>query len=330
MKKHSLSTACVLLLYTSVTLLLPACRPTPVSPPASEPEASRAAPPDAAAKPQNETIARRLPESRIAAPDKDLAARRVEYNTLLSVRPGKATRDGSWRYRATRQGQVVGFEFSNHGGNRILPPRRDAVKNQFFTRDFQFRFDERARQDIHLVVADWVPSRDRVFRLSELMNSVMLFFPRTFLPAIVNSQKRNIVTLPTGEEVEFDAATHEVTGGVLSEAPVDLQTDRAARKFPGVEYQGKGVAVRANSRGADPRIGTTSLITTGTPAQGCTKDGPCNQCEVPSKDLWEQTGAARFKFATDTDFDRFLLARCGFGLPRIGADFAIAVSAGHR
>lgn len=337
MEKHPLSTACALLLYASVILLLPACRPTPVSPPASEPapEAPRAeplepdtqapaVPRDGAAGPQKETIARRLPESRIAAPDKDLAARRVEYNTLLGVRPGEATRDGSWRYRATRQGQVVGFEFSNHGGNRILPPRRDAVKNQFFTRDFQFRFDERARQDIHLLIADWVPSRDRVFRLSELMNSLMLFFPRTFLPAIVNWQKRNIVTLPTGEEVEFDAATHEVIAGVLSETPVDLQPDRAARKFPGVEYQGKGVMVRANSRGADPRIGTTSLITTGAPAQSCAKDSSCNQCEVPSQELWEQTGAARFKFSTDADFDRYLVERCGFGLPRIGAGFAVA------
>jgi hypothetical protein len=82
--------------------------------------------------------------------------------------------------------------------------------------------------------------------------------------------------------------------------------------------------VRANSRGADPRIGTTSLITTGAPAQSCAKDSSCNRCEVPSKELWEQTGAARFKFSTDADFDRYLLERCGFGLPRIDAGFAVA------
>lgn len=327
--------------FCIVTLIVAACRSTPVSPPSppepaaetekTEPpepptpaESSKAPPEPPPAKSQKEMIARLLPESRIATPEKDLAPRRVEYNTVLNVRPSERSQNGSWRYRVTRQGHIVGFEFSNHGGNRILPPRRDPIRNQFFTRDFQFRFDERARQDIHLMVSDWVPSRDRVFRLSELMNSLMLFFPRDFLPAIVTWQNRNLVTLPTGEEVAFDAASHEVIAGVFSEAPVDLNPDRSTRNFPAVAYRGKGVTIRANSRGADPRIGTTSLVTTGTPPQNCDKGALCSQCEVPSKDLWEQTGAARFKFATDADFDRFLLFRCGFGLPRIGAELAVA------
>ena len=63
------------------------------------------------------------------------------------------------------------------------------------------------------MISDWVPSRDRVFRLSELMNSLMHFFPRSYLPAIANAGERNIVTLPTGEEVEFNAVTKEILGG---------------------------------------------------------------------------------------------------------------------
>jgi hypothetical protein len=47
------------------------------------------------------------------------------------------------------------------------------------------------------------------------MNSLMLFFPRKFLPAIVNVGERNIVNLPTGEAIEFDASTHEIRGGVF-------------------------------------------------------------------------------------------------------------------
>jgi hypothetical protein len=35
----------------------------------------------------------------------------------------------------------------------------------------------------------------------------------------------------------------------------------------------------------------------------------------------------RFKFSTDKDFDRFLIARCGFGLPNNSADFAAAPAA---
>ena len=343
MKKSLLSKARVRLLCAAMIFLVPGCRSTPVAPPGApeafpesqktEPSATRMpsetakspeVPPASASKPQKEIIARLLPESLIAAPAKDSAGRRVEYNTKLNNRPGDSPRNSSWRYRSTHLGQIVGFEFSNPGGNRILPPRRDAVKNQFFGRDFQFRFDDRARQDIHLMISDWVPSRDRVFRLSELMNSLMLFFPRTFLPAIVSWRNRNIVTLPTGEEVEFDALTHEIVAGVFSENPVDLNPDRSTRKFPGIEYSGKGLAIRANARGADPRMGPSTLITTGTPAQNCDKGILCSQCEVPAKELWEQTGAARFKFATDPELDRFLLARCGFGLPQLEPGLASA------
>ncbi len=221
-----------------------------------------------------------------------------------------------WQYRMNRQNRIVGFEFSNHGGNRILPERYDISKNLLFSRDFQFRFDDRARQDIHLAVTDWAPSADRQFRLSGLMNSVFHFFPRHLLPAISYSDGRYIVTLPTGEQSEFDAITHEIVNGVLSEAPVDLAPNRAARKFPAVSYSGKGVLVRVNARGADPRIGTTATITTGSPPADC-KGKRCDVCQVPSRELWTQSGAIRFKFSTDSEFDRYLQSRCGFGLPVI-------------
>src|SRR5512135_426012 len=205
MKEVCRSRASIFLLVLSIGLLMAACRSTPVAPPSEPrtegPESEQpqddgskiamppASPAETASKPAQETIARHLPESRIGKPEKDLAARRVEYNTVLNTRANGAPRsETAWRYRATRRGEIVGFEFSNYGGNRILPPHRDAAKNQFFSRDFQFRFDERARQDIHLLVSDWVASRDRTFRLSELMNSLMLFFPRNFLPAIVNAR----------------------------------------------------------------------------------------------------------------------------------------------
>ena len=273
---------------------------------------------------KNALIPRFLPESIISAPEKDLASRRLEYNTTLSSRTALTGADTEWHYRITKAGHIVGFEFSNHGGNRILTPKRDAPKNIFFTRDFQFRFDERARQDINLMVTDWVPSRDRQFRLSELMNSIFHLFPRNYLPAIATLNGRNTVTLPTGEEIEFNAKTHEIVGGAMAESPVDLNPDRSARRFPSVEYTGKGILVRANSRGSDPRFGTTATITTGTPTPNCDKGLACNQCKVPARELWDQSGAERFKFPTDQEFDRFLLARCSFGLPRNQTGYAIA------
>jgi len=41
---------------------------------------------------------------------------------------------------------------------------------------------------------------------------------------------------------------------------------------------------------------------------------------VPSKELWDQNGAVRFKFSTDAQFEQFLMARCGFGLPKLDVD----------
>ena len=267
-------------------------------------------------------ISRTLPESIVRSPDKDPASPRLAYNTIIGTRSPDTPKGRGWNFRKTTAGQVVGFEFSNPGGNRILPPRRDAAKNQFFTRDFHFRFDDRARQDIYLLITDWSPSRDRQFRLSELMNTMLLFFPRSVLPAIVNHHGRNIVTLPTGEEVEFDAQSHEILGGALAEAPVDLNPDRNLRKYPAVHYTGKGLAVRADARGADPRVGTIAVITYGAPAESCDNGAPCRQCLVPARELWNQIGALRFKFSTDAEFERFLRARCQFGLPKLADDGA--------
>jgi hypothetical protein len=271
-------------------------------------------PPPAPPKP---VINRSLPESIIGFPDKDPATRQLAYNTKIGTRSAEAAEGANWHYRRTNVGEIVGFEFSNHGGNLILPPSRDAARNQFYTRDFQFRFDDRARQDISLVITDWAPSRDRQFRLSELMHSVLHFFPRRYLPAIASFDGRHIITLPTGEEVSFDARTHEIKAGVFSEAPVDLNPERRARRFPAVAYSGKGILVRADARGADPRIGTIATITNGSPPPLCDKGAACSQCQVPARELWDQSGALRFKFATDAEFDRFLRARCQFGLPQI-------------
>jgi len=296
----------------------------PTSPTAPSTDVKAPKSPELSNKPAKEIIARVLPESLIAPPTKSSASSSVDYNTLIATRSPASQQKSGWRYRTTRRGEIVGFEFSNYGGNRILPPRRDASKNQFYSRDFQFRFDERARQDIHLMISDWVPSRDRVFHLSEIMNSLMLFFPRKVLPAIVNAGETNIVNLPTGEAIEFDASTHEIRGGVFLEAAVDVNADGSARKFPGIEYRGKGLLLRVDARGKDPRIGNIATITIGMPPENCTGGSGCNRCQVPSKELWHQTGAERFKFSSDGEFDQFLIARCGFGVPALSADATVA------
>jgi hypothetical protein len=290
--------------------------------------------PSAVTRQENETpseIARQtiipvpFPESVLAVPVTNTTSAQLKYDTVVFGRTFDSFSSG-WQYRVNRNNQIVGFEFSNRGGNRILPNRYDIDKNLLFTRDFQFRFDDRARQDIHLAVTDWAPSADRQFRLSELMNTVMYFFPRNYLPAITSLDGRYVVTLPTGEQIEFNALTREILSGVFAEAPVDLTPNRATRKFPAVTYGGKGVVVRVNARGADPRLGTTATITTGSPAADCSKGRNCDQCQVPSRELWNQNGAVRFRFSTDAEFDQYLRSRCGFGLPVIESNFVVVSS----
>ena len=57
------------------------------------------------------------------------------------------------------------------------------------------------------------------------------------------------------------------------------------------------------------------------------RDKPCGRCEVKPQELWHQSGAARFKFATDESFDRFLRERCGFGLPSLEKETTTAAAA---
>jgi hypothetical protein len=308
----------------------PAAPETPQAPPPSPNSDDKIAPP--ASDSQSSTItrgrsiARTLPESAIKPPEMELASLELKYDTMLSSRSPTNGQAAGWLYRRNRKGSIVGFEFSNHGGNRILTPRQDVSKNLFFTRDFQFHFDDRARQDMHLKISDWSPSSDKTFRLSELMNSVLLFFPRHYLPAIAATTDTYIVTLPTGEEVEFDAKTREVTNGVFREAPVDLNPNRSAREFPRIFYTGRGIMVRAVARGADPRLGTTAIIATGSPTVQCQLPGSCGQCSVAAKELWTQTGAVRFRFAKDQEFNEFLRTRCGFGIPALAPTGSVSQS----
>lgn len=261
-------------------------------------------------------ISRRFPESTLTAPELDRAPGRVEYQNRVSSRQQERKQAHGWKYREDRAGRVVGFEFSNHGGNPILPPHYDGSKNLFYTRDFQFRYEGRARQDIHLIVSDWVPSYNQGFRLSGILNSIWLFFPRRFLPAIVQDGDRTILTLPTGEDVIFDSRSFEIIGGVLEESPVDLSHDRNKRQFPAIKYTGEGLWLRADSRGSDPRISTVALIGVGANHPSC-RNGDCNICKIPAQELWQQTGAANFKFATDHDWGRHLHQRCNLAIPDV-------------
>ncbi len=197
--------------------------------------------------------------------------------------------------------QVVGFNFTNTGGNRVVPPKERGI-GMGPDRQFSFVFPRGARQDIHLELTD-IPNEF----LSQMMESYFYFFPRTNLPAIIwpaadASDQTVQVILPTGEMVKFDPVSKQMTGGVLAEtAPIDLNPNRFNRKFAAIAYSGTGVVVRVDTRGADPRLGTVATVQKG-----------AQTCKVPSKLLFNQDPESdvEFLFATDADFNAFLIKQC--------------------
>ncbi len=188
------------------------------------------------------------------------------------------------------------FKLSNNGPNRIV------AKGESRSREWGFHFEGNARQDLGFSVTD-APNGT----ISQLQESYFMLFPRVSLPTIRLVGNRQVVTLPTGETVTFNAQTKEIIGGVLSED--GAMTSGGAKLDPAkISYRGSGVAVRVDSRGSEPRLNRNGTAT-------ITKQG--RVCKVPIKDLWpnqSENSPVHFKFATDEPFNAYLKKKCGFGL----------------
>lgn len=238
------------------------------------------------------------PESIISPPARDTILPHVPGSSLTISSIGNYDLSIN---ETTRE--VIGFDLYNHGANRIIPKESEIGMGP--DRQYSFSFQDRARQDIILMVSD-SPSE----YLSHRMESYFYFFPRVNLPAIqwdeTDPTKPNAtVTLPTGEPVTFNGKTMEVIGGVLEElAPIDLNPDRFKRKFAQIRYQGQGLMIRVDRRGADPRLGTTATLTLGS-----------KTCKLPSALLFNQDPQSQveFLFPTDEEFNSFVKKKCGFG-----------------
>lgn len=188
------------------------------------------------------------------------------------------------------------FHLTNRGPNAIVSAGNSR------SRQWSFEFEGNARQDLSLAISD-APNAT----ISQTQESYIMLFPRKTLPHIRVEGNRQIVTLPTGETVVFNAQTREVIGGVLTEnGPM---TSGGKQLSPAkVSYQGQGVMVRVDSRGNDPRHQPRGTAT-------ISKQG--RTCKVPVKDLWPnqaQNSAFHFKYFSDSDFDTYLKQKCGFGL----------------
>src|SRR4030095_12923740 len=113
MKKDWLqSTRIAALFCAAVLLVVPACRSTPVTRPTIPeipPEGPEASPPKvelptetsapgSPPKTASQPLPRLLPESLISPPEKEIASRRLEYNTMISSRAGESSSVSGLQY----------------------------------------------------------------------------------------------------------------------------------------------------------------------------------------------------------------------------------------
>ncbi len=211
---------------------------------------------------------------------------------FITSRQGK---DSSWtdRYVSDKKEglRYTGFKLTNVGENKIAgKPLKPSERVQ---REWDFVTQDSSKRETYLWVTDDAGSG----KLSQLMESVIVIIPRKMKPTteIVNEDLH--VTLTTGEKVIFNKETREIKGGVFKEAPVDLNPNHHNRKFAPVSYTGKGISIRTNQRGSDPRLlGKAQITQAG------------NICELSVKELWNHTD---FKFADDEELVEFLNKKCG-------------------
>ncbi|WPU65089.1 hypothetical protein [Peredibacter starrii] len=189
-----------------------------------------------------------------------------------------------------------GFSFTNFGPNDIVPTEpNDSF--EYPTRDFFFVTDDGAKRDTYLWMTDYVGSG----RTSDYFETMLVFLPRVGQMHVEEQDQNLIVTLNTGEEMVVFKKYKTLIGGVMTEQPVDLNPDRAQRKFAQIDYTGKGIMLRSDAKGADPRLAkTVTVFKKGLPG-----------CKIPGPTFWTQDGHPKFKFVNDEDAYTVIKDKCG-------------------
>lgn len=219
------------------------------------------------------------------------------------------------------------FELYNYGPNRVNPGGNGTDKGHY--REFKFEAEDEARQDAHMLVLDRIGQGTKMGASSVAnsgsearMYSLFYFFPRVVLPALrlSSSKKEIIVTLPTREEIIFDARTKEILYGVLKETePLDAFsfTERTFGKFI---YTGTGMMLRADQEKLSPRFANV-----GEESKSSILQFGQQTCRIPNEQLWFQNATLAnqssginnqhlFKFPSDVEFFKFVNTTCGWEL----------------
>lgn len=187
------------------------------------------------------------------------------------------------------------FDIENAGPNIIVPTTPETL--EYAHRTFSFVTDDNSRRDTYLWITDDIGSG----RISDLMESAVVFLPRVGQMHVEEQADNLLVTLTTGEEVSFKKSSNEIVAGVLKELPIDFNSDRTQRNFARLAYSGQGTMIRSNARGADPRLAKEVSVLR----------GELKPCKVPGPVFWTQEGFPKFKFVRDEEAYEVIRQYCG-------------------
>lgn len=209
-----------------------------------------------------------------------------------------------WRYGGDSKNNLYyrGFSFTNYGPNDIIwDPPVDFLNTPF--REFFFQTDDMSRRDTYLWVTDYNGSG----RTSDFFESVFVFLPRLSPMKVVEGDEDLEVTISTGEKISFIKKYRTLDSNLMTEGPVDLNTDRNLRQFPQIHYHGEGLIIRSNAKGRDPRLSKTVEII----------KGNLKPCILSGDLFWTQEGHPKFKFIHDADAMKVIEKGCGaeFSMP---------------
>ncbi len=141
---------------------------------------------------------------------------------------------------------------------------------------------------------------------SHNVKSYMFVIPRVTVPSTRIEGNNIVTTLATGETVTMDKSSRAITGGALTEGPLDMNTNRHARKPPNIHYSGSGISIRLNHRYEHP-------LTSSETAE--VKQGS-RTCNLPRTAILDAEG--KMKQTSDADLLAVINRTCrggGFTLP---------------
>lgn len=213
--------------------------------------------------------------------------------------------------------EINGFSFTNESENAINPRTAEFGSN----REFNFRFDQRNKQDMHLHITEDSGLTGRMSH--DLLETMIVFVPRRVVPYIdMNTDQVNCgikIVLPTDEYILFDAITKEIIGGVLEEQPMDMTESRHHREFAGLNYTGNGIMIRADRRAGTPEHTYNVSYNVNERVRDAVVIHKGKECIVNKNMIWENTEdpdeTAYFMYSSDQEFlDTVINPICGWNL----------------